>query len=56
MAEITGLGENAIKEIDKKRLQSIYTTDNGKKLIKPEKQAKYFGIDGNEQQTSALVL
>ena len=45
VAEITGLGENTVKAIDKKRLQSIYTTDNGKKLIKPEKQAKYLGID-----------
>ena len=45
VAEITGLGENTVKEIDKKRLQSIYTTDNGKKLVKPEKQAKYLGID-----------
>ena len=45
VAEITGLGENTVKEIDKKRLQSIYTTDNGNKLIKPEKQAKYLGID-----------
>ena len=26
VAEITGLGENTVKEIDKKRLQSIYTT------------------------------
>ena len=45
VAEITGLGENTVKEIDKKRLQSIYTTDNGNKLIKPEKQTKYLGID-----------
>lgn len=45
VAEITGLGENTVKAIDKKRLQDIYTTDNGKKLIKPEKQAKYLGID-----------
>ena len=45
VAEITGLGENTVKEIDKKRLQSIYTTDNGKKLIQPEKQAKFLGID-----------
>ena len=45
IAENTGLGENVVKSIDKKRLQGLYTTDNGKKLIKPEKQAKYLGID-----------
>ena len=45
VAEITGLGKNIVKEIDKKRLQGIYTTDNGSKLIKPEKQARYLGID-----------
>lgn len=45
VAEITGLGKNTVKEIDKKRLQDIYTTDGGTKLIKPEKQAKYLGID-----------
>ena len=45
VAEITGLGENTVKAIDKKRLQELYTTDGGKKLIKPEKQAKYLGID-----------
>ena len=45
VAEITGLGENTVKQIDKKRLQCIYTTDNGKKLIKPEKQARFLGID-----------
>ena len=44
-SQITGLNPKTIKEIDKKRLQSIYTTDDGKKLIKPEKQAKYLGID-----------
>lgn len=44
VAEITGLGKNVIKEIDKKRLQEKYTID-GQKLIKPERQAKYLGID-----------
>ena len=33
MAEITGLGENVVKDIDKKRLQELYTTDGGTKLI-----------------------
>ena len=45
VAEITGLGENTVKEIDKKRLQGLHTTDEGRKLVKPEKQAKYLGID-----------
>ena len=45
IADITGLNKNTIKEIDKKRLQGIYTTDNGTKLIKPEKPAKFLGID-----------
>ena len=45
VAQITGLGENTVKDIDKKRLQALYTTDNGKKLVKPEKSAKYIGID-----------
>ena len=56
VAEITGLGENTVKEIDKKRLQSIYTTDNGKKLIKPEKQAKYLGIDEFKPLTMADAM
>ncbi len=45
VSEITGLGKNTVKAIDKKRLQELYTTDNGSKLSKPEKQAKYLGID-----------
>ena len=44
VAEITGLGKNVVKDIDKKRLQEKYTID-GKKLIKPEHRAKYLGID-----------
>ena len=43
VAEITGLGKNTVKEIDKTRLEELYTI-NGK-LIKPERQAKYLGID-----------
>lgn len=45
VAEITGLDKNVVKTIDKKRLQELYTTDGGEKLIKPEKQAKFLGID-----------
>ena len=44
VADITGLGKNTVKEIDKKRLQDLYTTADGK-LIKPEKPAKFLGID-----------
>jgi transposase len=44
VAEITGLGKNTVKEIDKKRLQEKYTIDS-KRLIKPDRQAKYLGID-----------
>ena len=45
VSEITGLGKNTVKEIDKKRLQGLYTTDGGNRLIKPGKQTKYLGID-----------
>lgn len=44
VAQITGLGKNVVKEIDKKRLQDEYTLD-GKTLRKPEHRAKYLGID-----------
>lgn len=44
VAEITGLGKNVVKAIDKERLQNLYTID-GETLIQPEEQAKYLGID-----------
>ena len=44
VAMLTGLGQNTVKEIDKERLQELYTID-GKKLRKPERQARYLGID-----------
>ena len=44
VAQITGLGKNVVKEIDKKRLQEKYTID-GKALRKPEYRTKYLGID-----------
>jgi transposase len=44
VAEITGLGKNTVKEIDKKRLQKRYTID-GVKLIQPETTTRYLGID-----------
>lgn len=44
VAEITGLGKNTVKDIDKKRLQETYTLD-GKTLLRPEQPARYLGID-----------
>ena len=44
VSQITGLGKNVIKEIDKKRLQDEYTID-GKALRKPKYRARYLGID-----------
>jgi transposase len=44
VAEITGLGKNTVKDIDKQRLQELYTID-GETLIKPEKKTKFLGID-----------
>ena len=44
VAELTGLGKNTVKAIDKKRLQEKYTLD-GKTLIKPERPTKLIGID-----------
>ena len=45
VAVITGLNENIIKDIDKARLQELYTTDGGSKLKTPQNQAKFLGID-----------
>ncbi len=42
ISEITGLGKNTVKDIE--RLKEKYTID-GTKLIKPERQAKFLGID-----------
>ena len=43
VAEITGLGKNTVKTIDKKRLLELYTV-NGKKLIRPQ-TTTVLGID-----------
>ena len=43
VAQITGLDENTVKSIDKRRLKDKYTID-GEKLIKPEKPAKLTGM------------
>ena len=46
VAYLTGLNRNVVKEIDKERLIKQYTIDGeGKKLIKPEVQARFLGID-----------
>lgn len=44
VSEITGVNRNIIKDIDYRRLMDKYTI-NGKELKKPEKQARYIGID-----------
>lgn len=41
---ITGLGKNTVKDIDLQRLKDKYTTD-GIHLKKPERQARFLGID-----------
>ena len=45
VAELTGLGQNTVKTIDRGRLRGLYRTKDGS-LIKPEKPAKFLGIDG----------
>lgn len=46
IANIVGTNQNVVKDIDLERLRKIYTLDgNGKKLIRPERQARYLGID-----------
>jgi len=44
VGEITGLGKNVVKDIDKQRLLEKYTI-GGEKLIQPERRAKFLGID-----------
>lgn len=44
VSELTGLGKNTVKEIDLQRLKDKYTVD-GKTLRKPEKQARFLGVD-----------
>jgi transposase len=41
---LTGLGRNTVKDIDLQRLKDKYTVD-GERLIQPERQARYLGID-----------
>jgi transposase len=44
VAYLTGLGKNTVKAIDLKRLKEKYTVD-GERLIQPERQARFLGID-----------
>ena len=44
VAYITGLGKNTVKDIDLERLKDKYTVD-GERLIPPERQARFLGID-----------
>lgn len=44
ISNITGIGQNTVKDIDKARLQSLYTTPSGE-LFKPEQTTKILGID-----------
>jgi len=46
ISHLTGLNKNTVKDIHKAMLQEKYTVDGkGKELIKPEKYARYLGID-----------
>ena len=58
---ITGIDENIVKDIDKKRLQEIYTVDGeGTQLIRPKKQARHLGIDEfklhNNRQYATVII
>ena len=44
VSEWTGLGKNTVKEMDLQRLKDKYTVD-GKTHRKPEKQARFLGVD-----------
>ena len=47
-AELTGPGRNTVKEIDKKRLENLYThiNEEGRRvLLKPERQTKAIAVD-----------
>jgi transposase len=44
VAYLTGLGKNTVKAIDLQRLKDKYTID-GHRLIQPERQARFLGID-----------
>jgi len=46
VARLTGLNKNVVKEIDKERLNSLYTVNGEGKVLKtPEKRSRYLAID-----------
>ena len=46
VSQLAGVNENLVKDIDKKRLNKLYTVNGeGKVLKKPEKQAVNIGVD-----------
>lgn len=46
IAYLSGVNRNIVKDIDKERLQQLYTIEGkGEELIQPEEQARYLGID-----------
>ncbi len=46
VSQITGIDQNIVKDIDKKRLEEKYTVNGeGRQLLKPEKQSRHLGID-----------
>ncbi len=46
VAHLTGLNQNTVKEIDKERLNSLYTVNGeGKVLKNPEKRSQFLAID-----------
>lgn len=59
ISELTGVGRNIIKDIDKERLLKKYTTED-KKLFKPKENARYLSIDefklhnGNKYATHVI--
>ena len=43
ISELTGVGPNIVKAIDKRRLEGLYVVDG--KLRRPETYARFLGID-----------
>ena len=45
VAELTGLGKNVVKEIDKHRLETLYCKEGSSEWKRPEERPKVIGID-----------
>ena len=43
ISELSGVGQNIVKAIDKRRLEELYVEDG--KLRRPDEQARFLGID-----------